>query len=331
MGKQQVFEPGFGPGAMGYLAPPRFRDEALSAWLVRIAHAHYLTLEELLNLTGLCWHRLEKGDPQHLRSLSTMLGTTVDTPKRRLWRVRNPRRESPAYYWVACPICLDGDVAHNRVPYIRSGWSDPFATYCVEHDMPLTPQATQDPFGQMFCETTDMFDGRVYRYLKDLDEHDMAALHAFTLNVSGATRKSTGQLTREVCDVGAALTLPVWRGFPYSVVHYLNTCSGRRSILSHSTDFEPDTVWRSGAPGRLGLLRAALSLLECPARLREEGASISDPLLFLTKALSPEHLRLVTERSVAWRPPTRMRWERSLAVTGAVAAVNRSVGTQTRR
>jgi len=315
---------------MGYLAPQRFDDEALSGWLVRIAHAHYLALKELLNLSGLCWHRLEKGDPQHLRSLSTMLGTTVDAREGRLWRVRDARTRSPAYFWVVCPACLDGDVASHRAPYIRSRWSDPFATFCLEHNMPLTPQVTIDPFGKMFSEVTDMFDGSAYRYLHDLDAHDMTALSAFALDIGSSTSKSIAQKIREVSDIGAALMLPMRRAFPHSVVGKLNTRYGRRSILWRCTDFEPDTVWRYWAPGRLGLLRAALSLLEDPGAPRQggeglhdygrrvaarrknisaPGQSICDPLLFLTMALSPEHRRFVTERSVAWRPPMRVRWE----------------------
>lgn len=336
MGEQKAIESGFGPGAMGYLAPQRFSDEALSGWLVRIAHAHYLTLEELLSLTSLCWYRLDRGDPQHLQSLSTMLGTTVGAPGLRLGRVRDARTQSPAWYWVVCPVCLNGDVANNRAPYIRSGWFDPFATYCVEHNMPLMPQIKRDPFGSMFGEVTDMFDGSAHQYLRDLDAHDMAALRTFALDVGGSVSKSTAQMIREVSDVAAALMLPVRRAFPYSVVHKLNTRSGRRSILWRGTDFEPNTIWSSWSPGRLGLLRAALSLLEPPGEPREEGGglhdygrrltarrkrisapgqSISDPLLFLPMALSPAHRTFVTERSVAWRPPMRVRWQDCLALT----------------
>jgi len=320
---------------MGYLAPPRFSDEAISGWLVRIAHAHYLTLQELLSLTGLCWHRLERGNPQHLRWLSTMLGMEVKTTARRLGRVREARSKSPAFYWVACPICLDDDVANNRTPYIRSGWSDPFATFCVEHDMPLMPQIAGDAFGSMFGEATDMFDGRTYKYLQDLNAYDIAALHAFALDIAAPVSASTAKRIREVSDVGAALMLPTQRGFPYSVVHELNTRHGRRSILWRGADFEPDTIWRLRTPGRLGLLRAALSLLQPPAATSEEGAelhiheqrltarsrrisapgrSVSDPLLFLAVALSPEHRRCVTDRSVGWRPATRVRWEDCLAL-----------------
>lgn len=335
MAKQEVLEAGFGPGAMGYLAPPRFNDEAISGWLVRIAHAHYLTLRELLSLTSLCWHRLDKGDPRHLRSLSTMLGMAVNAPGQRVARVRDARLASPAYYWVVCPVCLDGDVANDCAPYIRSGWSDPFATYCVEHDMPLVPQIAGDAFGSMFGEVTDMFDGRAYKYLQDLDAYDIAALHAFALDIATPVSAFTAKRIRELSDVGAALMLPTQRGFPYSVLHELNTRHGRRPILWCGADFDPDTIWRYQTPGRLGLLRAALSLLEPPAATREEGAelhnheqrltarsrrisapgrSVSDPLLFLAVALSPEHRRCVTDRSVAWTPATRVRWEDCLVL-----------------
>jgi hypothetical protein len=137
---------------MGYLAPARIHDEALSSWLVRIAHAHYLTLAQLQRLTGLCWYRLDEGDLKQVQTFSTMLGRQVEALRRNLLRNRDALPFSPASTWVVCPACLEDDAASGGTPYIRNAWVDPLATFCLDHDLPLVHQNTTDPFGKMFAE-----------------------------------------------------------------------------------------------------------------------------------------------------------------------------------
>lgn len=303
--------------------------------MIRIAHAHYLTLEELLKLTGLCWYRLDEGSPDQVEVLSRMLGAPVDAARRNLRRDPEALPPSPAYSWVVCPHCFDGDVASKRTPYIRVAWSDPLATYCLEHNLPLMPQHQRDAFGKMFSEVADMFEVSSYQYVRDLDVYDMEALRVFALGARRPVTKSTERKIREVSDIAAALLLPADRYYPRSVIDRLNYQFGRRVTIRPCEDFEPDMAWAYWAPWRLALLRAALSLLERPRKPGRAGAgvhrygrwltkgsrgiraprqSLRDPLLFLAVTLSTEDRRILTDRSAAWRPPIRARWRDCLVL-----------------
>jgi hypothetical protein len=327
---QDLFKPGFGPSAMGYLAPARIDDEALSGWLVRIAHAHYLTLAQLRRETGLCWYRLDEGDLEHVQALSTMLGRPVEEAQRNLLRDRDDLPPSPADTWVVCPACLESDVADGGAPYIRKAWVDPLATFCLEHDLPLVHQDISDPFGKVFADTTGMVEFNAYQYIRDLEAKDILRLSAFEADRRRPDSRSKRRKIREVADIAAALVLPADRYFPHSVVDHLNTCYGRRAIIRRRRDFNPDVAWSYWARARLGLLRATLSLLERPRKPQRKGTGVHnygqwltkrskqtetpgqalvDPLLFLAVALCPDDRRIVTERSAGWRPPIRRRWK----------------------
>ncbi len=308
------------------MAPARYADEALSAWLVRIAHAHYLTLDEFLRLSRLCPSSLDQGDPGHIAALATMIGTTVERPM----AIFPPRpatsRLAADATWLTCPFCLEQDAESGRSPYIRQAWVHPLATYCLDHEAPLSFQWEGDWFGKIFRYQLEMFRVSPSRYLDSLTVHEVLRFRALALRLRRPATKSTHRKIQEICDVVAVLALPSRRGFN-SVIDSLNLWRRGRQQGNRRPQFDPELVWSLEGPVRLGFLCAALSLLARPARrvagrvrhgfgsrrfrrskADSAGRAAIDPLIVLADALSAETRAILTARSAGWRSPIRARW-----------------------
>jgi len=130
------------------LAPPREHDEALSSWLVRIADAHLLTVNELEREIGGPLSGLDRGDATLLPRLAAMtrvnvseLAALVPTDL-----AAHPMRAGPKppHCWAVCRACLQEDQIQGRAPFVRRAWTHPLSVFCRAHNTPLSPHGNSD-------------------------------------------------------------------------------------------------------------------------------------------------------------------------------------------
>lgn len=136
------------PRNISVLAPPREYDEALSSWLVRIADAHLLTIDELEREIGGPLSGLDRGDATLLPRLAAM--TLVDVSELAALvpadLAAHPIRAGPKppHCWAVCRACLQEDQMQGRAPYVRRAWTHPLSVFCRAHNTPLSPHGNSD-------------------------------------------------------------------------------------------------------------------------------------------------------------------------------------------
>lgn len=137
-----------------------FRDELLSSWLVRLAHANGLKVQPFCDLIFGHEHQLWNRDIDRLAPswLMDMMSAKAGVPLRRTWEttllgyegsVYSRRPKSGQLRWILplqifhrkrlghgvqfCPSCLSEDVD----PFYRRSWRVAFYTFCSRHNVML--------------------------------------------------------------------------------------------------------------------------------------------------------------------------------------------------
>ncbi len=122
-------------------APAPYKGEAPSSWFCRVAHAHRLTIEELVYLQGASASELDLGMKE--RVLAEISGKSSVTS----WPAPDDVVEAmqsvglmPDWeprllahdWWSYCPACVGEDTGRGT-PHIRAVWVHPFAYACLRH------------------------------------------------------------------------------------------------------------------------------------------------------------------------------------------------------
>lgn len=146
--------------------PHPYRDELLSSWLVRVAHANGLKVQSFCRLTfgneRQVWNRdIDRLAPLWLiEAMATRTGTTIE----RVWQTTlmayrgklfEQEKASGQLKWMLslqmyhrkrlghgmqfCPICLSEDVE----PYFRRAWRVALYTFCPKHNCMLLDRCPQ--------------------------------------------------------------------------------------------------------------------------------------------------------------------------------------------
>lgn len=127
-------------------APPPYVDEAPSSWICRVAHAHNLTVEELIELQGASASELDLGLGESVLADTALRSGMSEWPAVepavaglvRMARLPDFRpRITAEEWWAYCPSCVHADLDAERVPYIRACWSHPLAMVCRRHGLRL--------------------------------------------------------------------------------------------------------------------------------------------------------------------------------------------------
>lgn len=127
-------------------APPPFPDEAPSSWVCRVAHAHRLTIEEIVALQGATASELDLGLAEGVLADVSRKGGGQPWPPpdpvvvglSRLGRLPDFRPQVKAEeWWAYCPACIKKDLEGGAVPYIRACWAHPMALACRHHGLLL--------------------------------------------------------------------------------------------------------------------------------------------------------------------------------------------------
>lgn len=127
-------------------APPPYHDEAPSSWICRVAHAHNLTIEELIELQGGSASELDLGLAELVLADTALRSGLSEWPAvepavaglARMGRLPDFRPSIAAEeWWAYCPSCVEADLDAERAPYIRASWSHPLAMVCRRHGLRL--------------------------------------------------------------------------------------------------------------------------------------------------------------------------------------------------
>lgn len=343
-----------GPVDLSVLAPSMEYGEALSSWLVRVADAHLITVEELEIELGGAISGLDRGDPALLPRVSalTRVGLDILTRAPLADLIAHPIRSGPRppACWAVCVRCLQGDVDQGRAAHIRRAWTHPLAVFCAQHGVPLLPhghshikiagdltlfgdhEVGAEPRDTML-ETAD-FDSdamiqRTWRAL-DADTGERRLEHRLRLRWA----------VRDVVDALAANRRDLRSGALAALLE--QPLFGRKS-LQGSNRLQLDWLSDIDAATRLLYVRLALLVLAEPPDPAEAAKeplgrswlltryrhskiagwqsvfphAVRDPLFLLATELPRTAVLELNERSRGWPADLRRRWTYAAAV-GAV-------------
>lgn len=192
-------------------AVTREEGEALSSWLARIARAHLLDLEHVADEVG-CRLQLVDHAPAEKTLVQIARRTAVDTDKVRaavhplLTATDRPSRGE--LDWRVCAACLENDGQAGRALHVRTAWTHPLSTVCLEHRAPLlmlteAQASAMLPFGVSLP--------RQDHGLSSVSEEPLGSLilAAERVDPGRSATPDLATLTREVRDLVDALSVQI--------------------------------------------------------------------------------------------------------------------------
>ncbi|OGN42874.1 MAG: hypothetical protein A2623_08850 [Caulobacterales bacterium RIFCSPHIGHO2_01_FULL_70_19] len=247
---------------LSFPAVRREEGEALSSWLARIARAHLLDMDHVADEVG-CRVQLVDHAPAEEILAQIARRTGVD-----LYQVRaavhplltgSDRPLRAELDWRVCPACLAQDAGAGRALFVRTAWTHPLATVCLEHRSPLlTPTAAQ----ASAMLPSDVSLPRQDHGLSSIEREplDSLLLAAERVRPTKSITPDVGTLVREVRDLVDALSVQI------------NLALGTGAAL---TLFEEPRRGRHIAPLALTLPEDILAALDPADRLLFARAAIA--------------------------------------------------------
>ncbi|WP_410213196.1 TniQ family protein [Phenylobacterium sp.] len=334
------------------LALPRVEPvpgEALSSWLVRIAHRQLLSLHEVGWEIGVELHEPDRNpDRAALAGITARTGRSIAELEAMVHpaflKAAAPAGLPVPLAWAVCRSCLQEDVAMERPPHVRVNWTHPLATCCPTHREPLVPHGQAgvdlvgDPTNEGWTRASEPLDLNIARMQpEELRLGEAAA--ALIESRSPAAQDLLRVWTLEVLDVVDALCTQ------------MNICMGRGPLMSGLEMRWGQVSTRGGSPelrtaaayeistaARLSHVRAAMRILGAPGcpptpdpaltQWVEECARLSvpkarqralkyaslDPLVLVALALPVTSFHLMGARAEHWSPHGEARWRAAATV-----------------
>lgn len=131
------------------ICPRPYPQEAARSWLTRVAREYALNAERLVGILGLVpfasHSRRFLARPVEVAledSNLDQLATATQLPPARLLEMRPDPLEwtlTDTDVCTVCGLCLDGDLCHGRVPYLRAEWRQSWRIFCSVHEVRLLP------------------------------------------------------------------------------------------------------------------------------------------------------------------------------------------------
>lgn len=128
-------------------APEPYPGEAPSAWVSRVAHAHDLTIAEIIQLQGYSASEYDGGYGDDIvahiatgaptRSWPVICEVVDGLREVGLMPTKAPKVQAEDW-WAYCPICLSNG-ALDEPPRVLALWCQPLAYVCLEHAVYLRP------------------------------------------------------------------------------------------------------------------------------------------------------------------------------------------------
>jgi hypothetical protein len=247
-------------------APSPQPGEAPSSWVARIAHAHHMLVDELVEAHACTLAALDRGQAQDAWSQIVSRTPTRDAPAfsevflklANLGLFKEPApRWGLADWWCYCPTCIQGDLQAGRPPFIRSAWLHPIAFACVEHEIRL--KAWPHGLERLAPNGAAKFE------LTSLGDIDAAWLTAGQLEIAKSLRTvedpGWAQLVHCVLALAACLAIRSGRNHDGPAILKLLTPADRTSSVKGAKDFRAETACEVDAAARLDLMALAASLV----------------------------------------------------------------------
>lgn len=248
------------------LAPAPQPGEAPSSWVARVAHAHHLLVDELVELHACSLPALDWGRDQNAWSqiISRTPTRNAPTPSSVLLELAalglftGPApRWGLADWWCYCPACISGDIKTGCPPYIRSDWMHPLAFACVKHGLRL--KAWPDGLERLLPDGAAKFE------LESLGASDAISLTIGQLGIARSLQRSDdpgwAQLVHCVPALAAGLALKSGRSQDGPTILKLLTPRDRMLSVKGAKDFRAETAGEVDTAARLELLSLAASLV----------------------------------------------------------------------
>lgn len=128
-------------------APEPYSGEAPSAWVSRVAHAHDLTIAEIVQLQGYSASEFDAGYGDDIiahiatgaptRSWPATCEVVDGLREIGLLPTKVPKLQAEDW-WAYCPDCLSGEALYEA-PRLLALWCQPLAFVCLEHAVYLRP------------------------------------------------------------------------------------------------------------------------------------------------------------------------------------------------
>jgi hypothetical protein len=247
-------------------APSPQPGEAPSSWVARIAHAHHLLVDEMVEVHACTLPALDRGRAQDSWSQIVSRTPTRNAPapskvfleltNRGLFNGPVPHW-GLADWWCYCPTCIQADLRTGRPPFIRSDWLHPLAFACVEHEVRL--RAWPHGLERLLPDGAAKFE------LESLGASDDIWLTTGQLEIARSLRTFKdprwAQLVHCVLALVAGLALRSGRNHDGPAILKLLTPADRTSSVKGAKDFRAETAGEVDTAARLELLTLATSLV----------------------------------------------------------------------
>lgn len=318
-------------------APEPYPGEAPSAWVSRVAHAHDLTIAEIVQLQGYSASEFDAGYGDDIiahiatgaptRSWPAACEVVDGLREVGLLPAKAPKVQAEDW-WAYCPDCVSGE-ASGEAPRLLALWCQPLAYVCLEHAVYLRPW----PRGR----EARLVDGTTG--LQPLTPEQLRAESATDGDLDfGRLLLSPGHadweaMARAVFDlVDALMTRTGVQGqHPPLLTELLNL--GRSGDLVGSVRLAAGALWGLPAATRLLALRYLSALTRTPPladdppvwlrqlarrpgtpRQRSLNGASCDELFLLIAKLNAEAAAQLARRASGWPPHLRIRLGAAIVV-----------------
>jgi hypothetical protein len=247
-------------------APTPQPGEAPSSWVARIAHAHHMLVDELVEIHSCTLAALDRGQAPDAWSQIVNRARIANAPAfsevflrlANLGLFKGPApRWGLADWWCYCPKCIQADLQAGRPPFVRSAWLDPLAFACLDHEMLL--KAWPHDVERLQPDGATQFE------LRSLGGGDGTWLTTGQIEIATSLRtiENPGwtQLVHCVLALAGGLALRSGRNHDGPAILKLLTPADRTSSVKGAKDFRAETAGEVDAAARLELLALAASLV----------------------------------------------------------------------
>lgn len=315
-------------------AVKREEGEALSSWLARIAKVHLLTLDEVgeeisCPVTAADHTACAETLLRIARRTGANLADVHAAVHPHLTVTVSSRRDLD---WRVCPQCLAADQEAGRAIHIRSAWTHPLVTVCLEHQAPLVIPSAENCANLLPEQEPHPRPDHGLRTLSG-EPLDSLLRAARLVSPSAPVGPESLMLTREVRDLvdalGVQMNICLGRG---AVLGLFEHPRRGRTVRAMSLELPAGLLDDLEAADRLLFVRAALAIrwpsadgglerevlgdwfsrltaLVVPkGRRRVIGAHALDPLGLLAVALPVRPFHCLRGRAARWSVELQRRW-----------------------